>query len=147
MEIKLTSIGVIHSPFTEPSQAPIQSSRSSTLGSVETFPQFVEGLLDLEEFSHIFLLYLIACPQGYNLKVKPFLDNQEHGIFATRYPCRPNSIGLSIVRLLRVEGNRLDIEGVDMVDNTPLLDIKPYVPEFDNREDVQVGWYGRRAYQ
>jgi len=147
MEIKLTSIGVIHSPFTEPSQAPIQSSRSSTLGSVETFPQFVEGLLDLEEFSHIFLLYLIACPQGYNLKVKPFLDNQEHGIFATRYPCRPNSIGLSIVRLLRVEGNRLDIEGVDMVDNTPLLDIKPYVPEFDNREDVQVGWYSRRAYQ
>ena len=99
----------------------------------------------MEEFSHIFLLYLIECPQGYNLNVKPFLDDQEHGIFATRYPCRPNSIGLSVVHLLRVEGNRLDIEGVDMLDNTPLLDIKPYIPEFDIRENVQIGWYGRRA--
>ena len=146
MDITLTSIGVIHSPFIEPSQAPIQSSRSTAAGSVEVFPEFVAGLGDLDGFSHIFLLYLIECPQGYNLQVKPFLDNQEHGVFATRYPCRPNPIGLSVVHLLRVEGNRLDIEGIDMLDNTPLLDIKPYVPDFDIRENVQIGWYSRRAY-
>ena len=146
MDITLTSIGVIHSPFTDSSQAPIQSSRSTTVGSVEVFPQFVAGLRDLEEFSHIFLLYLIDCPQGYKLQVKPFLDDQEHGVFATRYPCRPNPIGLSIVHLLRVEGNHLDIEGVDMLDGSPLLDIKPYIPEFDIRENVQIGWYGRRAH-
>ena len=147
MDISLSAIGVIHSPFTEPSQAPIQASRSTALGSVEIFPQFVEGVRDLEEFSHIFLLYLIDCPQGYSLKVKPFLDDQEHGIFATRYPCRPNPIGLSVVHLLRVKGNRLEVEGLDMLDDTPLLDIKPYVPEFDVRENAKVGWYGRRAYQ
>ena len=147
MENTLTSIGVIHSPFTDPSQAPIQSSRSTAIGSVEVFPEFVDGLRDLGEFSHIFLLYLIECPRGYNLQVKPFLDDQEHGIFATRYPCRPNPIGLSIVHLLHVEGNRLDIEGIDMLDGSPLLDIKPYVPDFDTRENVRTGWYGRRAYR
>jgi tRNA-Thr(GGU) m(6)t(6)A37 methyltransferase TsaA len=147
MDITLTSIGVIHSPFSEPSQAPIQASRSTAAGSVEVFPQYAPGLRDLEEFSHIFLLYLIECPQGYKLQVKPFLDDQEHSIFATRYPCRPNSIGLSIVHLLHVEGNRLDIEGIDMLDGSPLLDIKPYVPEFDTRENVRTGWYGRRAHR
>ena len=146
MDITLSSIGMIHSPFTEPAQAPIQASRSTALGSVEIFPQFMEGVGDLEEFSHIHLLYLINCPQGYNLKVRPFLDDREHGIFATRYPCRPNPIGLSTVHLLRVKGNLLEVEGVDMLDNTPLLDIKPYVPEFDVRENPQVGWYGRRAH-
>jgi tRNA (adenine37-N6)-methyltransferase len=146
MDISLTAIGVIHSPFSEPAQAPIQASRSNATGSVEVFPQFAEGLRDINEFSHIFLLYLIDCPQGYDLSVKPFLDNQEHGIFATRYPCRPNPIGLSLVRLLRAEGNRLDIEGIDMLDGSPLLDIKPYVPDFDIRENAQIGWYGRRAH-
>jgi tRNA-Thr(GGU) m(6)t(6)A37 methyltransferase TsaA len=147
MDISLTTIGVIHSPFSDPAQAPIQASRSNATGSVEVFPQFAEGLRDINEFSHIFLLYLIDCPQGYDLSVKPFLDNQEHGIFATRYPCRPNPIGLSLVRLLRVEGNRLDIEGIDMLDGSPLLDIKPYVPDFDIRENTQIGWYGRRSHQ
>jgi tRNA-Thr(GGU) m(6)t(6)A37 methyltransferase TsaA len=147
MNISLTSIGIIHSPFSEPAQAPIQASRSTATGSVEVFPQFAEGLRDLNEFSHIFLLYLIDCPQGYDLSVKPFLDDQEHGIFATRYPCRPNPIGLSLVRLLRVDGNRLDIGGIDMLDGTPLLDIKPYVPDFDNRENAQIGWYVHRAHR
>ncbi len=113
---------------------------------MEIFPQFVAGLSDLSEFSHIFLLYLIDCPQGYDLSVKPFLDDQEHGIFATRYPCRPNPIGLSLVRLLHVGGNRLEIEGIDMLDGVPLLDIKPYVPDFDVRENAQIGWYGRRKH-
>jgi tRNA (adenine37-N6)-methyltransferase len=147
MDISLTSIGVIHSPFSDPAQAPIQASRSTATGSVEVFPQFAAGLRDLNEFSHIFLLYLIDCPQGYDLSIKPFLDDQEHGIFATRYPCRPNPIGLSLVRLLRVDGNRLDIEGIDMLDGTSLLDIKPYVPDFDIRENAQIGWYGRRAHR
>ena len=80
------------------------------------------------------------------MSVKPFLDNQENGNFATRYPCRPNPIGLSLVRLLRVDGNRLEIEGLDMLDGVPLLDIKPYVPDFDVRENAQIGWYGRRAH-
>ena len=112
---------------------------------MEVFPQFAAGLRDLDEFSHIFLLYLVECPRGYDLHVKPFLDDQEHGIFATRYPCRPNRVGLSLVSLLRVEGYRLDIQGIDMLDGTPLLDIKPYVPECDIRENAQIGWYGRRA--
>ena len=146
MEISLTSIGVIHSPFSDPTKAPIQASRSTATGSVEVFEQYVAGLSDLKEFSHIFLLYLIDCPQGYTLSVKPFLDDQEHGIFATRYPCRPNPIGLSLVRLLRVDGNRLEIEGIDMLDGVPLLDIKPYVPDFDVRENAQIGWYDRRAH-
>lgn len=147
MEISLTSIGVIHSPFSDPAQAPIQASRSTAIGSVEVFPQFATGLRDLNQFSHIFLLYLIDCQQGYNLSIKPFLDDQEHGVFATRYPCRPNPIGLSLVRLVQVDRNRLEIEGIDMLDGTPLLDIKPYVPDFDNRENAQVGWYGRRAHR
>ena len=146
MDISLTSIGVIHSPFSDPAQAPIQASRSTARGSVEVFQQFASGLQDINEFSHIFLLYLITCPQGYDLSVKPFLDDQTHGIFATRYPCRPNPIGLSLVRLLHVDGDRLDIEGIDMLDGTPLLDIKPYVPDFDIRENAQIGWYGRRAH-
>jgi tRNA-Thr(GGU) m(6)t(6)A37 methyltransferase TsaA len=147
MDISLTSIGIIHSPFSNPTQAPIQASRSTAIGRVEVFPQYATGLRDLNEFSHIFLLYLIDCPQGYNLSVKPFLDDQEHGVFATRYPCRPNPIGLSLVRLLHVDGNRLDIEGIDMLDRTPLLDIKPYVPDFDNRENAQIGCYDRRAHR
>lgn len=147
MDISLTSIGIIHSPFNSPAQAPIQASRSTATGSVEVFPQFSEGLRDLNEFSHIYLLYLINCPKGYELSVKPFLDDQEHGIFATRYPCRPNPIGLSLVRLLRVDGNRLEIEGIDMLDGAALLDIKPYVPDFDIRETAQTGWYGRRAHR
>ena len=147
MDISLTSIGIIHSPFSDPKQAPIQSSRSTAIGSVEIFPQFVEGLRDLDGFSHIFLLYLIDCPQGYGLTVIPFLDDQEHGVFATRYPCRPNPIGLSLVRLLRVDGDKLEIEGIDMLDGTPLIDIKPYVPDFDVRQNAKIGWYAHRASQ
>lgn len=147
MDITLTPIGVIHSPFTDPAKAPIQASRSNIPGTVEVYPKFDGGLRDISEFSYIFLLYWIRCSDGYDLQVKPFLDDQEHGIFATRYPCRPNPIGLSLVHLLRVEANLLHIEGIDMVDETPLIDIKPYVPEFDIRENAQIGWYARRAHR
>jgi len=134
-------IGVIHSPFTDKSKTPIQPSRSTAKGTVEIFSDFAEGLADVEGFSHIILLYVFHCSSGYELQVKPFLDNQLRGLFATRHPCRPNPIGMSIVRLLNCKKNVLEIEGVDVLDNTPLLDIKPYVPDFDVKTEVRTGWY------
>jgi tRNA (adenine37-N6)-methyltransferase len=148
MDIILHPIGVIHSPFTEKETTPIQSVRSQAIGWVEVYPEFADGLKDIEELSHIHLLYLFHQSSGYKLHVKPFLDDREHGIFATRYPYRPNQIGLSTVRLLSRQENRLTIAGVDVLDLTPLLDIKPYVPDFDIRtEDVRTGWYGTRSRQ
>jgi len=145
MEFIMKPIGVIHSPFTQKDQTPIQASRSQMVGQVEVYPEFVDGLQDLEELSHIFLLYVFHCSSGYQLRVKPFLDNTMRGLFATRYPCRPNPLGLSVVRLLERRDNILEIQGVDVLDGTPLLDIKPYVPDFDVRTDVQTGWYARRS--
>lgn len=147
MKIIMQPIGVIHSPFTEKGQTPIQASRSQATGAVEIDSKFLDGLQDLEGFSHIFLLYAFHCSSGYSLRVKPFLDHKEHGLFATRYPCRPNPIGISLVRLLSRKENILTIEGVDVLDNTPLLDIKPYVPDFDVRTDVRIGWYETRSKQ
>jgi tRNA-Thr(GGU) m(6)t(6)A37 methyltransferase TsaA len=141
MEYILKPIGVIHSPFTDKSQTPIQPSRSLAVGQVEVYLEYAEGLQDVEGFSHIILLYAFHCSSGYTLRVKPFLDDQWRGLFATRYPCRPNPIGLSVVRLLALRANVLEIEGVDVLDGTPLLDIKPYVPEFDVRANVRAGWY------
>ena len=138
-------IGMIHSPFTDKTQTPIQPSRSPAVGRVELYPEFSEGLQDIEGFSHIILLYVFHCSAEYTLRVKPFLDDQWRGLFATRYPCRPNPIGLSIVRLLARHDNALEIEGVDVLDGTPLLDLKPYVPEFDIKTDVQTGWYQHRS--
>ena len=112
---------------------------------VEIYPEFADGLKDIEALSHIYLLYAFHESSGYELHVKPFLDDQEHGIFATRYPYRPNPIGLSIVRLVSRENNILTVEGIDTLDGTPLLDIKPYVPDFDLRTDVRVGWYETRS--
>lgn len=145
MEFVMKPIGVIHSPFTDKKLTPIQPVRSQAVGGVEIFTEFADGLQDLEGFSHIILLYLFHQAEGYDLLVKPFLDDQMRGLFATRYPRRPNQIGLSIVRLLAVKGNILEIEGVDVLDGTPLLDIKPYVPEFDVREDTRMGWYENRS--
>ena len=138
-------IGVIHSPFTEKDQTPIQPSRSQATGSVEVYPEFVAGLQDLDGFSHIILLYAFHLSSGYSLRVKPFLDHQERGLFATRYPYRPNPIGLSIVRLEGIQDNLLSIEGIDVLDGTPLLDIKPYVPDFDVRIETRTGWYETRS--
>ena len=138
-------IGVIRSPFTDKGQTPIQPSRSQAIGRVELYPEFAEGLQDIEGFSHIILLYVFHSSSDYTLRVKPFLDDQWRGLFATRYPCRPNPIGLSIVRLLARHSNVLEIEGVDVLDGTPLLDLKPYVPEFDVRAEVQTGWDHHRS--
>jgi len=145
MEHIMKPIGVIHSPFTDKKQTPIQPTRSNQSGWVEVFPEYAEGLLGLEEFSHIILLYVFHQSDGYKLKVKPFLDDKIHGLFATRYPHRPNPIGLSIVRLLSRRENVLNIDGVDVLDGTPLLDIKPYVPDFDVFTDVKTGWYAHRS--
>jgi len=138
-------IGVIHSPFTEKDKTPIQAARSQAIGLVEVYPEFAEGLKDIEEISHIYLLYVFHQSSGYVLQVKPYLDDREHGLFSTRYPCRPNPLGISTVRLISRQENTLTIEGVDVLDGTPLLDIKPYVPDFDLRTDVRAGWYETRS--
>lgn len=113
-------------------------------GTVEIFPQYREGLQDLEGFSHIILLYQFHCSEGYKLKVIPFLDDKERGLFATRAPRRPNPIGLSVVRLIAIREAVLQIENIDMLDGTPLLDIKPYVQEFDAGEEIRIGWLESR---
>ena len=141
MEFLLRPIGIIHSPFTDRSQAPIQASRSHVPGTVEVYQEYAEGLQDLEGFSHIFLIYTFHESQGYSLLVKPFLDDQLRGLFATRFPARPNPIGLSVVKLIARQGNSLEVEGLDMLDGTPLLDIKPFVADFDLRTDTRSGWY------
>jgi tRNA-Thr(GGU) m(6)t(6)A37 methyltransferase TsaA len=138
-------IGVIRSPFTEKEKIPIQASRSQAIGLVEVYPEFIDGFLDIDGFSHIILLYAFHLSSGYSLIVKPFLDDQKHGLFSTRYPCRPNPIGISTVRLISRQENALTIEGVDVLDGTPLIDIKPYVPDFDLRTDVRAGWYETRS--
>jgi tRNA-Thr(GGU) m(6)t(6)A37 methyltransferase TsaA len=145
MEYTMRPIGVIHSPFTDLASVPIQSVRSQAIGQIAVDTQFVDGLEHLDGFSHIILLYVFHRATGYTLKVKPFLDDMPHGLFATRYPSRPNQLGISIVRLISLNGNILEIEGVDVLDGTPLLDIKPYVPEFDIRADVRTGWYENRS--
>ena len=146
-EFIMRPIGVIHSPFVDKGQTPIQPSRSQAVGHVEVYPEYAEGLQDIEGFSHIILLYVFHRSDGCVLHVKPFLDDQLHGLFATRYPYRPNPIGLSVVQLRARRQHSLEIVGVDVLDGTPLLDIKPYVPEFDAATDTRVGWYGNRSHR
>jgi tRNA-Thr(GGU) m(6)t(6)A37 methyltransferase TsaA len=149
-------IGTIRSPFKEPVGMPIQPAGAAGIqGTVVLEEQFREGLRDLCGFSRIILIYAFHRSKGYALDVTPFLDTVSHGVFATRAPRRPNAIGLSIVRLIAVNGCELVIEGVDVIDGTPLLDIKPYVPEFDCFPDEKSGWLtgcrdivaGAKAYQ
>ncbi len=146
-ELRYQPIGVIHSPFSHPKGAPIQPSGARGVkGAVELLPHLAEGLRDLEGFSHLILLYHCHLAAAPKLLVKPFLDQHQHGVFATRAPARPNPIGLSVVRLLGVEGHRLDICDVDVVDGSPLLDLKPLVPEFDLPSgEVRTGWLGGNA--
>ena len=139
-------IGTIHSPFQTIQGMPIQPAGAKGVqGTVEINPEYVDGLQDLEGFSHIILIYHFHLSKGYSLKVKPFMDENLRGVFATRAPKRPNPIGISVVRLVRVEGNILRIENIDIVDGTPLLDIKPYVPEFDIAEERRIGWLSEKA--
>lgn len=140
-EIKYKPIGVIHSPFKEPKGTPIQFPGARDIeGSVEVFPEYAAGLKDLDGFSHIILIYHFHLARSPSLVMKPFMDDQPHGVFAMRAPSRPNPIGFSVVRLVKVQENILHVQDVDIVDGTPLLDIKPYVSEFDAREVEKTGW-------
>jgi tRNA-Thr(GGU) m(6)t(6)A37 methyltransferase TsaA len=137
-------IGTIKSPFKTLEGMPIQPiGACGVTGEIHIDEEYVEGLIDLDEFSHIMLIYHLHLSNGYSLSVKPFLDDKLHGVFATRAPKRPNPIGLSVVRLIKVNDNILHISNVDIVDGTPLLDIKPYIPHFDKDEgeDVCIGWF------
>ncbi len=139
--MKYRSIGIIHSPFKDVREMPVQpAGASGIIGSIEVLPEFIEGLQDLEGFSHIILLYHFHKAQEAKLKVVPFMDSEPHGVFATRSPSRPNPIGLSIVRLLSIKVTVLHIENIDIIDGTPLIDIKPYVPEFDDYPADRIGW-------
>ncbi|HPG53850.1 MAG TPA: tRNA (N6-threonylcarbamoyladenosine(37)-N6)-methyltransferase TrmO [Smithellaceae bacterium] len=134
-------IGVIHSEHTVAEKTPIQPVYARCCkGQVRVFGEYTEGLRDLEGFSHIYLLYHFHQAPPVQLLVKPFLQDAERGVFATRAPCRPNAIGLSIVKLMKREGNILHVEDVDILDGTPLLDIKPYTAKFDLRDVTKSGW-------
>lgn len=139
--ITFNEIGIIRSPHKEREGAPIQPAGAADFeGRVEVFPEFREGLSDLDGFERIILLYQFHLSEGYSLMTKPFLDDTRRGLFSTRAPKRPNQIGISIVRLLRVEENIIHVKGIDIVDRTPLIDIKPYVPKFDAFPDSRAGW-------
>ena len=141
-EIIYKPIGIIHTPFTDKDSTPIQGCFApKSKGYIELYPEYVEGLRNIEGFSHIILIYHFHKAKGCSLMAKPFLDKEKKGIFAIRYFKRPNPIGLSVVRLYGLRDDILDIGEVDMLDGTPLLDIKPYVPQFDIKEQVENGWY------
>ena len=141
-------IGLIHTPFKQKEDCPIQPLYASRAkGTIEVFDAFADGLKDIEMFSHLYLLYQFD-RAGEVILVRPtFLDDTPHGIFASRHPCRPNSIGLSIVRIENRQHNLLNVTGVDMLDGTPLLDIKPYVPRFDAIASASEGWVQGKAWR
>jgi tRNA (adenine37-N6)-methyltransferase len=139
--ITYKSIGIIKTPYNAIDDMPIQPVGAQEVeGVIELDKEFIPGLMDIEGFSHLILIYHFHLVTKSSLSVIPFMDNKPHGIFATRAPVRPNSIGISTVKLLRVENNMLHIAGVDMVNDTPLLDIKPFFPKYDNRNNVKYGW-------
>ena len=148
-EITFKSIGIIHSSFKEPSGMPIQPAGAKGIkGTIEIYDEFKEGLKDLDGFSHIVLIFNFHLSKSFKLLVYPYMEDKIRGVFATRAPHRPNQIGMSIVRLEKVEDNILHISNVDIIDGTPLLDIKPFVPEFDcfdiNR-DSKIGWLKKKV--
>jgi tRNA-Thr(GGU) m(6)t(6)A37 methyltransferase TsaA len=141
MKIEYRPIGIIHSPFKELEGMPIQPAGAKGIkGTVEVFKAFQRGLKDLDGFSHVILLYHFHRSRGFHLHIVPFMDTKARGLFATRAPKRPNSIGLSVVRLEKIRGGVLHIRDVDILDGTPLLDIKPYVPKFDAPMKARIGW-------
>ncbi|MBC8375002.1 MAG: tRNA (N6-threonylcarbamoyladenosine(37)-N6)-methyltransferase TrmO [FCB group bacterium] len=134
-------IGLINSPHKKVKGMPIQpSSAAGVKGEIELFPEYSDGLKDLDGFSHIIVIYDFHKSEGFSLQPKPFLDDKIHGVFATRAPQRPNSIGISVLRLNEINGNKLFVENIDILDETPLLDIKPFVSNFDAVDQEKVGW-------
>jgi tRNA (adenine37-N6)-methyltransferase len=141
-------IGVIHSPFRTRDECPLQPTFAPDVqGRVEVFPEFAPGLQDVETFSHVYLLYSLDRASEVLLVRPTFLDDRPHGVFASRHPSRPNPIGLSVVRLLGKQGNTLLVQGIDVLDQTPLLDIKPYMPDYDAIKDATMGWAAGVAWR
>lgn len=139
--ITIKPVGIIHTPYKEPKGMPIQGKfKRGVTGTAKLFPEYKAGLKDIEEFSHVILIYHFNRSKEEKLIGKPFLEDIEHGIFAIRSPNRPNHIGFSIVKLKRLKGDILTFSEVDILDGTPLLDIKPYVKHFDSRDKVKNGW-------
>ncbi len=144
--IEFQSIGIIHTEHMQASGTPIQPPAAENCqGRIILNPEFKIGLQDLDGFSHIILLYYLDRITTRKLLVKPFMDDTERGVFATRAPSRPNPIGLSVVKLISVQGNEIIFAGADMLNNTPLLDIKPYVPAFDPPSVEKIGWLQHNA--
>ncbi|MGM0573012.1 MAG: tRNA (N6-threonylcarbamoyladenosine(37)-N6)-methyltransferase TrmO [Bacteroidota bacterium] len=141
MSIIIEPIGIIYTPFKTKEGMPIQSNGAIGIkGKIKIKEEFIQGLTDLDTFSHIMLIFNFHKSKGFELLTKPFLDNKKRGVFATRAPKRPNPIGISVVRLIKIEKNIIYIENVDMLDETPLLDIKPYIPDFDIHKTDKKGW-------
>ncbi len=148
MKITFSPIGIIHSPFINLEEMPIQPAGAQGItGSIELYPQYIPALQDLDGFSHIYVLYHFHKSRGWKPMVIPFLDKQERGLFSTRAPHRPNPIGLSVLKIDAIVDNRIQVSNVDILDSTPLLDIKPYVPQFDGVEDVRIGWVSENVHQ
>lgn len=144
--INYNSIGIIKTPFDSKEGMPIQpSGAEGIIGTIEIYTEYSEGLKDLDGFSHIILIYHLHESKDYKLMVKPFMDDVLRGVFATRAPKRPNAIGLSVVKLSKVEGNILHIENIDVLNNTPLLDIKPFIPDVDSPMVEKLGWLQNKS--
>ncbi len=142
MKIEFRPIGIIHSPFFDLKEIPVQPTLARGVkATVEIFKEYQAGLKDLEGFSHIILLTYLHRSKGFSLEIIPHWDSKPRGLFATRSPRRPNPIGFSVVHLLKIEGGILYIENVDLLDGTPLLDIKPYIPEIDAIPEAKAGWF------
>lgn len=146
--IYLEPLGIINTPWTTRENMPIQpSGAEGTKGRITLYNNFTKGLKDLEEFSHIYLIYHFDRQTRYDLEVIPFMDTETRGVFATRSPKRPNRLGLSAVRLDRIEKNVLYIRDVDILDNTPVLDIKPFIEDIDNRFNTKKGWTRNKEFE
>lgn len=140
-KFEIEQIGIIHSPFNTKAECPIQGNLSSSaVGKIEVFQEFQEGLETIDSFSHIIVFYIFDRSGEIVLSRPTFLDDSKHGVFASRHPCRPNSIGISVVKLEKPDGNFLEVSGIDILNQTPLIDIKPYIPRFDHFETASNGW-------
>jgi len=146
--MEINPIGIIRTPFTSKKECPIQPVYAQeAAGQVEVFPAFAPGLKDIGTFSHIYLLYALDRAGKIELQRATFLDDAPHGIYASRHPCRPNSIGMSIVTLVHTQEATLTVHGIDVLDQTPLLDIKPYIPKFDCFPEASEGWTANKTWQ
>lgn len=138
--VNYSPIGKVHAPYKQTNGTPIQPSNQCKSGKIEVYPEFAEGLYDLHDFSHIFLLYHFNRIQNTHLMVTPFMDESSHGIFATRSPARPNKIGLSVLEIEEIKDNFIYVKHIDILNDTPVLDIKPYIPDFDAVDTKKIGW-------